>query len=199
MNQPMHEIRADFNATTIVVYQAFSVEIAAPALKAQTFVEPFSFTRMTWIKPSFLWLMERSRWGQSKGQDCILAIRITREGFERALRLSVLTSPDKKIHQSTEQWELEMKSAPVMVQWDPERSLHGQKLMHRSLQVGVGRSQLTDYTQRWITEIRDLTALTQKLRELRRTGDYKLAERLLPVQRPYPTPLDIKRRLGISA
>ena len=171
MNQPSHELRADFNAKTIVVYQAFSAEIAAPALQAQTFVEPFSFTRMTWIKPSFLWLMERSRWGQSKGQERSLAIRITREGFERALRLSVLTSPDKKIHQSTEQWELEMKSAPVLVQWDPERSLQGQKLMHRSLQVGLGRSQLEDYTQRWITEIRDLTALTQKLRELRRAGE----------------------------
>ena len=198
MNHPLHQIRADFNAKTIVVYQAFNAEIAEAALAAQTFVAPFSFERMTWIKPSFLWLMERSRWGQNKGQERILAVRMTREGFERALRLSVLTSPDKKIHQSTEQWELEMKTAPVLVQWDPERSLYGQKLLYRSLQVGLGRSLLEDYTQRWITEIRDLTALTQKLRGLRRDGDYALAERLLPAQRPYPAPPELKQRLGIS-
>ncbi|WP_141653813.1 DUF4291 family protein, partial [Erwinia billingiae] len=24
---------------------------------------PFSMTRMTWIKPSFLWMMYRSGWG----------------------------------------------------------------------------------------------------------------------------------------
>ncbi|MBL8891477.1 MAG: DUF4291 family protein [Planctomycetaceae bacterium] len=30
--------------------------MAEPALKQQRFVAPFSFDRMTWIKPSFLWL-----------------------------------------------------------------------------------------------------------------------------------------------
>src|SRR5262249_6801183 len=57
---PAHfEIRADFDARSIVVYQAFSSAIALPALEAQRLVPPFSFQRMTWIKPSFLWLMER--------------------------------------------------------------------------------------------------------------------------------------------
>ncbi len=52
------EIRAGFDRETLVVYQAYAPAIAGPALAAQRFVPPFSFNRMTWIKPSFLWLME---------------------------------------------------------------------------------------------------------------------------------------------
>jgi len=50
----LYEIRADYDATSVVVYQAYSDAIAEPALKAQRFVTPFSFRRMTWVKPSFL-------------------------------------------------------------------------------------------------------------------------------------------------
>jgi hypothetical protein len=39
-----------------VVYPAF----AEAAVAAQRFVNPFSLSRMTWIKPSFLWMMHRS-------------------------------------------------------------------------------------------------------------------------------------------
>ncbi|WP_199484837.1 DUF4291 family protein [Actinomadura craniellae] len=53
------EIRADHDRDTIVVYQAYGPAIARPALAAQRFVPPFSTGRMTWIKPSFRWLMHR--------------------------------------------------------------------------------------------------------------------------------------------
>ena len=58
-----YEIRADFDRETIVVYQAYNKAIALPAIETGTFQSPFSFNRMTWIKPSFLWLMARSNWG----------------------------------------------------------------------------------------------------------------------------------------
>ncbi len=87
------EIRADFDRDTIVVYQAFPRPIAEAALQHGTFVAPFSFSRMTWIKPSFLWLMERSNWGRKSGQEHILAVRMTRKGWEEALSLAVLTHP----------------------------------------------------------------------------------------------------------
>ncbi len=48
------EIRADYDATSIVVYQAYREQIARPSLANQRFVPPFSLNRMTWIKPSFL-------------------------------------------------------------------------------------------------------------------------------------------------
>jgi hypothetical protein len=75
-----HEIRADYNATNIVVYQVYREQIASPALASERFVPPFSLNRMTWIKPSFLWMMGRSNWGRKAGQEYILAVRITRTG-----------------------------------------------------------------------------------------------------------------------
>lgn len=50
----LNEIRADYDARSLVVYQAFSPAIANAAIEAGRFVAPFSFTRMTWIKSSFL-------------------------------------------------------------------------------------------------------------------------------------------------
>jgi len=62
----LRQIRADFDAATIVVYQAYPPAIADAALAAGRFVPPFSFTRMTWIRPSLLWPMHRSDWAQTR-------------------------------------------------------------------------------------------------------------------------------------
>jgi hypothetical protein len=40
---------------------------------------------MTWIKPSFTWMMHRSGWGAKERQERILAIEFLRSGFEWAL------------------------------------------------------------------------------------------------------------------
>src|SRR5947208_14844524 len=125
---PEHEIRADFDAQSIVVYQAYSSQIALPALTAGRFVPPFSLGRMTWIKPSYLWLMERSNWGQKSGQEYILAIRIKRSGWQEALSLGVLTHPEKSIYPNAEIWSAEFEKAHVHIQWDPERSIRGANL-----------------------------------------------------------------------
>src|SRR5713101_3743615 len=99
------EIRADYDRESIVVYQAYPEAIALAAIQSQRFVAPFSFNRMTWIKPSFLWLMERSNWGQKSGQQSILAVRLRRSGWDEALALGVLTSFEPKIHKDPEAWE----------------------------------------------------------------------------------------------
>lgn len=182
---PRREIRADFDRETIVVYQAYSAAIAGPALKAQRFVAPFSFTRMTWIKPSFLWMMERSGWGQKPNQEVTLAVRILRARWEEALAQAVLTDDGSS-------------GAPVLVQWDPERSIRGGKLPHRSIQVGLSRHIIRQYAEVWITSITDLSPLVSTLRELRIAGHHDRAARLLPPERPYPLPADLMHRLGMS-
>src|ERR1700722_15522131 len=117
---PEREIRADYDANSIVVYQAYSAAIAEPALAAQRFVPPFSMERMSWIKPSFLWLMERSNWGQKSGQERILAVRISRTGWEEALALGVLTEAEPKVYPSYSVWQEQFARAQVHIQWDPE-------------------------------------------------------------------------------
>jgi len=62
-----YQIRAMYDENSITVYQAYSRAIALPALQNNRFVAPFSFKRMTWIKPSFLWLMQKSHWGLKPG------------------------------------------------------------------------------------------------------------------------------------
>ena len=52
-------IYAVFDNKTIRVYQAYNNEIADEALKLGKFGSKFSLNRMTWIKPSFLWMMYR--------------------------------------------------------------------------------------------------------------------------------------------
>ena len=192
------EIRADFDRESIVVYQAYSDAIADAALAASRFVAPFSFNRMTWIKPSFLWLMERSGWGTKSNQTRILAVRITRTGWDSALENGVLTAFEPTVHHSIANWNEQFQVAPVHVQWDPERSIHGKKLDYRAIQVGISRTLIDEYVSDWITEIRDLTEITNKIRSLRKAGHYDKARRLLPRETTYPVTDNVARRLGME-
>lgn len=192
-----HQIRATFDRETITVYQAFRPAIAEPALKHQTFVPPFSFNRMTWIKPSYLWLMARTNWVQRSGQF-VLAVRIHRDKWEQALGEAVLTSYVPGLDRDPEAWEQRFAKARVHVQWDPEYTLRGGKCQHRSIQVGVSRHLIRAYAEQWIVSIEDLTPLTRKIQRLRSSGKHREARRLLPNERVYPMPKEIGRGIQLS-
>src|SRR5258705_5657751 len=114
-------IRAAFSPDTVRVYQAYRLEIAKAALEAGTFVPPFSMGRMTWITPSFNWMMYRCGFARKAGQEIVLGIDITRAGFEWALEHAVLSHYAPPIHSSHAEWQSSLADAPVRVQWDPER------------------------------------------------------------------------------
>lgn len=191
------EIRADHDRATIVMYQAYPDAIADVAVKQQRFGPPFSLGRMTWIKPSFLWLMHRSNWGRKSGQERTLAVRIRRESWHEALRLAVLTAFEPRAHGTPEKWRQAFEAAPVLVQWDPERSLRGASLPYDSIQIGVGRTVISRYVEEWIVSIEDLTPRVQKLRRLLDEGRAAQAERLCPPEKPYPVPAELTRHLGM--
>lgn len=197
MSRPEREIRATFDRETITVYQAFDAAIADAALKAGRFVAPFSFHRMTWIKPSFLWLMARSQWGQKRGQQRVLGVRIRRSGWEAALNEAVLTDPDVRVYAHPGVWQRELDRAKVHAQWDPERSLRGTKFAWRSVQVGISRHRIEQYVNEWIVEINDETPRVRKIHALLGRGRVKDARRLLPIERVYPTTAEIQKRLGM--
>ena len=88
-----------------------------------------------------------------------------------------------------------MKTAPVLIQWDPERSLRGEKMEHRSIQVGLRRQIVERFVEEWIVEIKDLTPLTRKIASLRKSGQWEKAARLLPPEKVYPLPDHLSRRL----
>jgi hypothetical protein len=192
-----HEIRADFDGETIVVYQAYPRQIAVPAVENNRFVPPFSLNRMTWIKPSFLWLMERSNWGQKASQEHILAVRITRRGWEEALAQAVLTHPEPSVYRGYEEWKQRFDRALVHVQWDPERSLRGAALDYKSIQIGLSRHIIERYVNGWTVNIRDYTPLVRKLYALVNSGGSAKARVLLPKEKVYPLDREIARRIGM--
>jgi hypothetical protein len=164
-----HEIRADYDRTTIVVYQAFNDAIADAALAAGRFVAPFSMQRMTWIKPSFLWLMERSGWGTKSNQERILAVRIKRAGWDKALSLAVLTSFVPGVFASPDEWAVRFAAAQVHLQWDPERSFAGPDCLLQH----PGGSELhiiREYVEEWVVGIEDCTARVRKIANLLQSG-----------------------------
>ena len=193
----MRSIRADHSPDTIVVYQAYPARIAEPSLRAGRLVAPFSMSRMTWIKPSFLWLMARSNWGQKAGQERILAVRITRSGWEQALAEGVLTAYTPGVHASVAAWDAAFKVAPIHIQWDPERSLSGARLAEDSIQVGVSRHRIEAFVHDWTVGLEDLTPKVRKIRSLRDQGKHRQARRLLPPERGYPVPEALRKPLGM--
>jgi hypothetical protein len=189
------EIRADFDRETIVIYQAYSPKIAEPALEAQRFVPPFSFHRMTWIKPSFLWLMHRSNWGQKSGQERVLAVRVKRTGWEKALSSAVLTSFASGVFASPTDWAEQFAAAPVHVQWDPERSLRGTSLPYSSIQVGISRHMIREYVEEWVVGIEDYTPRVRKIHDFLQSGQADRTRRQLPPERLYPVGGEVARKL----
>ncbi len=192
------EIRADYDRDSVVVYQAYRKQIAEPAVQRGQFVEPFSWNRMTWIKPSFLWLMARSNWAQKSGQERILAVRIKRSGWDNALALAVLSSFASTVHGDRSNWQRQLDDSVVRVQWDPERNLHEEKLEHRSIQVGLSRDIIRQYTDEWILEIKDATPLAHEIHALCLAGNSRRAMDQLPPERVYPVPAEVRRRLGMD-
>lgn len=191
-------IRADYDRDTITVYQAYSDAIADAALAPGRFVPPFSFHRMTWIKPSFLWLMHRSNWGQKSGQERVLAVRVRRAGWEKALSFGVLTTFVPGAFANPDEWAERFAAAQVHVQWDPERTLRGAALSDGSIQVGLSRHIIREYTDEWVVRIEDYTPRVRKIYGLLQSGRADQAKRHLPPERAYPVNAEVGRRLLIG-
>lgn len=193
---PCRVVRASYTDEVITVYQAYSSPIADAAITAGTFVAPFKRERMTWIKPSFLWMMYRSGWGTKPGQERVLAITITREGFEWALAHAALSHFDDRLHGSEDEWRAQKQVSPVRAQWDPERSLTSAALTHRAIQVGLGGEAVRCYVTEWITGITDVSGLAAQIHAEVSAGHLDAAQAALPVERVYPLPEHIRARLG---
>lgn len=186
MEEPRHRIRAVHTESTVTVYQAYSPEIGVPAVREGRFPGVWKRDRMTWVKPSFLWMMYRCGWGTKEGQETVLAVEISRDGFEWALRNACLSSHVQGLHPDRATWQRQLRRAPARVQWDPERDLRLQPLSYRSLQLGLSGEAVRRYADEWTLAIRDVTPLAREIHALVSHGELDAAARLLPEERPYP-------------
>ena len=191
------EIRAVYDSSTVRVYQAYSDSIADAAIAQGRFVAPpFKMGRMTWIKPSFLWMMYRAGWGfKDAGQKRILAIDISRDGFEWALAHSCLSHPEGD--QSFDAWQKLKDLSSVRVQWDPERDLLLRPLAYRAIQIGLSKDAVERYVSDWTRQITDVTDLAHTVHDLVERDKLEEARALLPLERPYVLDTSLEKLVGM--
>lgn len=163
----LNEIRAVYTDKTIRVYQAYNKQIAEEAVRNGTFGSHFSMTRMTWIKPSFLWMMYRCGWAEKENQECVLAIDMDRKGFDKAVSSAVKSTYSDNMGITREKWQKLIKESDVRVQWDPEKDINGNNLPYRSIQIGLRGNAVYEYVNEWIVRITDITEYVKELNMLR--------------------------------
>lgn len=135
--EPPRRIRALHTDDTVTVYQAYSPALGLPAARDGRFPAAWKRERMTWIKPSFLWMMYRCGWGAKADQETVLAVEIERAGFDWALGHACLSHYDPDEHPDRGAWQRELKGSPARVQWD------------RSGICGCGRCRTGRYSWDW--------------------------------------------------
>lgn len=150
----------------IIVYQAFNQEIAEYAVKNQRFGGPaYAFSRMSWIKPNFLWMMYRSGWASKPSQEKILAIEIGLQHFLSIVKQAVYSSFQPDLYTSKETWENALKLSELRLQWDPDHDPNGRKLERRAIQLGLKGETLQSFGNEWIVSIEDITPFVLEQRK----------------------------------
>jgi hypothetical protein len=187
--QTGRHILAQFDEETVVVYQAYRKETAEWAVEHQRFGgATFSFERMSWIKPNFLWMMFRCGWATKEGQERVLAVRLRRAFFDRILASVVPSSYDHHTYPDRAAWEAAVQSSDVRLQWDPDHGPGGNKLERRAVQLGLRDAVLAEYGAP--VAIEDITPMVRELR-----GQHPL---MTPREDVYPvSDGETRRRLGL--
>ncbi|KAF4976301.1 hypothetical protein FZEAL_7017 [Fusarium zealandicum] len=199
---PYRQIRAHYDDTTITVYQAYKDSIADAAVTAQKLNASPDFKpgRMTWIKPSWAWMMYRAGYSyKDPGQSRILALRMKHEHFIGLLERGVLSSHAREGEPKGTGVKRE-KGSDVRIQWDPERSSKLEVLPCRSIQIGIPGALSEQWANEWIVELEDAT---DKARELKRVIDERpditeselLQLGLIFDERPFDVPESVQARL----
>jgi Domain of unknown function (DUF4291) len=176
-------ILAQYDDDSIVVYQAYSPAIGHFAAKHGYFGGDFKLSRMTWIKPNFLWMMYRSGWGTKENQEVTLAIRLQRSAFDSILAQAVHSQYIPEIYQDQAAWNRAVKNSDVRLQWDPDHSPTGGKLTRRAIQLGLQGETAIKYAQELIISIEDISEFVEEQRQHVITQNYDSL--LTPSEKPY--------------
>jgi hypothetical protein len=190
-------ILAQYDEHSVIVYQAYRYAIGRYAVEHGTFGGEFSFARMTWVKPNFLWMMFRSGWGTKQDQECTLALRLRREFFESLLAQAVPSSWDRDRYATQENWASAVAQSEVRLQWDPHHHPSGAKLERRAIQIGLRGEVLEAFGRRELLEVIDLSEFVAEQRA--RLSSDGVSALHAPRERVYvPGEPAIVARLGLS-
>jgi hypothetical protein len=152
------QIIGAMDAENIVVYQAFNSQIAAYAVANQKFRgNDYSFNRMSWIKPGFLWMMYRAGCATKENQERILKISFPLAHFKTILSQATFSSYKKEFYTSEEIWRAELEKTEVRLQWDPDHDPFGHKETRKAMQIGMKGEILKKFCTEWIVKMEDIT------------------------------------------
>lgn len=173
----------------ILVYQAFNSNIARYAIENQRFGgSSYSFNRMTWIKPNFLWMMYRCGWASKHNQECVLGIWISKSGFETILKEAAYSSYKSLIYETKEMWKADLATKSVRLQWDPDHDIYGDKQERRAIQLGMKGDLLKQFNEEMICSVVDMTPFVKRQKIL---IDNKMLDNLeVPIESTYKSKND---------
>jgi Domain of unknown function (DUF4291) len=190
-------ILAHHDAETVIVYQAFRPAIGDYAIKHGSFGGEFSYSRMSWIKPNFLWMMFRSGWGTKEGQETTLALRLRRTFFNSILAQAVASGFGQSHCATQDAWKAALETSDVRLQWDPDHGPGGEPVTRRAIQLGLRGSVLADFGKRELLEVIDMTAFVAAQRELLASGG--IGQLLTPREDVYlPSDVAVAQRLKMD-
>ncbi len=191
-------ILAQADADSVIVYRAYRLSIGQFAVEHGYFGGEFRYSRMSWIKPNFLWMMNRSGWGTKEGQEITLAVRLRRPFFDSLLAQAIESSFTDTQYLTRAEWERVVATSSVRMQWDPDHHPRGAALPRRALQLGLRRRPLKDFSKREILEIIDLTEFVTEQHE--NTSADRIAQLITPAERVYiPDDPEVWVRLRLAA
>eukprot|EP00435_Cladocopium_sp_Y103_P040627 s1444_g11.t1 len=188
--------RGQWDDEGVYFYQAYNDEIAEWAVRHQQFGGPqFNPTRMTWIKPSFAWVLYRSGYARKHNQTRILRVKLSHSSAAELLNNC--------------QCRTGGGGSKGRVQWDPERDLMSgdgraprEMLRRRAIQIGL-KGSLSEFYVKSVIAIEDVTELAHRVQAAHTAADSKTAMSQLlpelPVERPYlpalPVPVLTRLRM----
>lgn len=176
-------VLAQYDDDSVVVYQAYRPSIGNFAAEHGYFGGEFSLSRMSWIKPNFLWMMYRCGWASKEGQEVVLAVWLARAAFDEILSLAVPSTFWDHQYADRVAWQADVARSDVRLQWDPDHDPHGRPVTRRAVQLGLRGAVLARYARAWIRKIEDITPLVKEQRA-RLSRDVAALE--MPTERVYP-------------
>ena len=190
-------ILAQFDSDSVVVYQAYRPSIGRFAAEHGFFGGEFSLTRMSWIKPNFLWMMYRCGWGTKADQETVLAVRLRRAGFDEILAQSVPSRFEPALYATSEQFRVAVDRSSVRLQWDPDHDPSGAPVERRAIQLGLRGDVLRRYASEWILDIQDISPFVAEQRVHAAMLGWPLL--VTPREDVYPVAnAEVERRLRLS-
>ncbi|MDW3647087.1 MAG: DUF4291 domain-containing protein [Bacteroidia bacterium] len=186
------------NQDQLLFYQAYNHKIADWALEHQELGgNAFSYNRMSWIKPNFLWMMFRCGWAHKENQECVLGIWIKKHDFEHILQEAVYSSFQSDIYGSVDKWKTALALHEVRLQWDPDHDIYGNKVERRAIQLGLKGKILKAFGTEMIEKIVDMTPFVKEQKEI--IKHKKLDELQIPDEGTFlsKNPI-INQKLGLS-